>query len=328
MNRMKTKRSSRPLLWIFASLGLAVALLLRFANPDRYRPLLIQELEKSLGVPVSMERVRVGWQGGIAIQLQGLAVYQDRAAQQNRQPAIQTRKASAVLELGPLLRRELKVRSILLDGSISLAPPGQPGFQGKFSSSFDVSGKEILKTKDVKDLTAAGRIRLEEARLTDLNLLRELFTQLTLIPGLTSTLLSRLPPSVREKLAARDTVLEPVDLRVMLQRGELFFEDFRVATDTFELIGSARVGLDGTVNLPAQIRIEPALSGAVVRSVEELRPLADEQGHLMMPVLVRGRLPKLSVVPDLGYVTRRIFTSKAEDLLGGLLERVLEKNSE
>lgn len=81
-------------------------------DADRYRPQVVSRLEKALGRPVKLSRLSLGWHGGIAIQLQGLAIY-DHAASES-EPLIQVESASAVVRLAPLLRKELQVASVVL----------------------------------------------------------------------------------------------------------------------------------------------------------------------------------------------------------------------
>ena len=73
------------------------------------------------------------------------------------------------------------------------------------------------------------------------------------------------------------------------------------------------------------LRIDPELSAAVIRSVQELQPLTDAQGRMELPVVMQGRLPGVTVLPDVQYVASRVVATKAQELLGGLLQRALER---
>jgi len=92
---------------------LGVTLFLATFNADRYRPLLVSKLQGSIGRPVSLERLSLGWRNGIAVQLQGLAIAED--AQAGREPLIHVDSASAIVRLLPLLRKDVQVASIVLE---------------------------------------------------------------------------------------------------------------------------------------------------------------------------------------------------------------------
>jgi hypothetical protein len=194
--------------------------------------------------------------------------------------------------------------------------PGQPRLVGQLSAT-----AELRWTRD--RMVGSGVIRIERPRLENLNVIREVFDRLTILPGVTERLLARLPDSYRQKMLERDTRLEPVELRVVAQGDEIAWEQLRIASDTFEVLGSGAANLrTGQLRFPAQIRLEPALSAALIRSVEELELLADEEGRLSLPIVFDGILPRVAVGPDLEQVAQRLFLSKGMALVGRLLEKV------
>lgn len=220
---------------------------------------------------------------------------------------------------------QAKAEGLALEDLLAPAGPGEPALKGQLSCSFGGDFQGVSWPEISRSLSGDGWIHLENGVLSNVNLLREVFDRLTLIPGLTDTLLARLPPSYQERIAARDTRFEPIQMEVAVQAGVLSFRELRVATDSFSLTGSGQLDLAGALRLPAVIQVEPDLSEAIFRSVEELRFLADAQGRMEIPVLVQGNLPRVSAVPDLGYVATRLAASKGQELIGELLQKVFEK---
>lgn len=218
-----------------------------------------------------------------------------------------------------------KAENLAVEELLAPVGPNEPALRGRFSCSFGVDFQGKGWPEISRSVAGDGRIRLDNGVLSNMNLLREVFDRLTLIPGLTATLLARLPDSYRQKLNARDTRFEPVELSVAAKGGILSFQDVRLATDSFTLTGSGRLDLAGALHFPAVIQVEPDLSEAFFRSVEELRFLSDAQGRMEIPVLVQGQLPRVSAAPDLSYVAARLAASKGQELLGELLEKVFEK---
>ncbi|MBI3323248.1 MAG: AsmA family protein [Candidatus Omnitrophica bacterium] len=218
-----------------------------------------------------------------------------------------------------------KAEGLALEELLAPGGPGEPALRGRFSGSLsgDFQGKSWPEIS--RSLGGEGRIRLENGILSDMNLLREVFDRLTLIPGLTATLLARLPDSYRRKLSARDTRFEPIELSGAAKGGVLSFRDARVATDSFTLTGSGQLDLEGNLQFPARVEIEPQLSAALIGSVEELRYLADGEGRVVIPIILQGKLPRVSAIPDLGYVAAQLAASKGQELIGELLQKVFEK---
>lgn len=378
-------------LLIVGALGLIViaglgAFLATF-DADRYRPLVVRQLESALGKPVRLERVSLGWRGGLALQLKGLAV-------SGVEWTAQAEQVSATVRLLPLLRRQLQLSSLdIRDGRLRLRglivpierltveatagaeritltqcsarmaggtlgltgavervttqpsatiqatveqvrldalwpepAPHQPRLRGTLNGSFTGSTQGLSWPQISRSLSGQGRLTLTDARIDHLNILREVFRRLSILPGVLEALQARLPPSYQARLDARDTILHPVDLQVTAADGALTFAELQLETDDLILKGAGRVGLDGTLAAQASVWVDPDLSAAIIRSVNELQSLADAQGRLELPVAVQGTLPRVAVLPDLGQLGSRLIVQKAQEVIGGLLQRALEKH--
>lgn len=217
----------------------------------------------------------------------------------------------------------LTVQDVRLE---NLFPPteGQPGLQGKLTGAFAAQLEGRPAGADpIEGLTLQGRLRVQDGRISNFNLLREALVRLTVIPGLSESLLARLPPSYAEKLEAKDTTFRPLDMEFTLKGGAVSFKEFHVSTDSFDLLGTARIGLDGGLHVPAKILVEPELSAAFIQSVEELKYVA-EGDRIVLPVIVEGSVQKPNVRPDLQYVAGRLFSGQGQSLLGDLLNEVLD----
>ena len=97
----------------------------------------------------------------------------------------------------------------------------------------------------------------------------------------------------------------------------------RIETDSFALTSTGRAGLDGTLNVQAMVSIDPELSMALIKSLNELQYLADAQGSLNIPVVVGGSVAHPTVQPDVHYVASKLIQQKAQELIGGWLEKAL-----
>lgn len=430
-----------------ALLVAGVAIVIATFDADRYRPQLISQLESALGRPVKLDRIALGWQGGLAVQLQGLAIYEDVAKQ--LEPPIQVDSAQALVRLWPLLRRDVQVSSVVLmrprirasrdaDGRVSLmglaaaaspaaagsqqatvgdtavtfniaslritdgvlhwtddalrppvdlwlraldvtvtniapgqamdveargalnaqvqnlrvtgritlpnaaqpgsveqlklaverlpleqffssAAPGEPQLHGQLSTTVEGAVPTFDPAQVMRSLSGSGRLMLDEPKLVNLNILRTVFERLSMLPGLVERLEARLPESYRAKLTASDTVLAPMDIAMRVEGGAVRFDEVELRTDTVALTGTGQVGLDGTLEVRSTLRVEPLLSQAIIQSVNELQALTNPAGELELPVVIRGRLPRVAVVPDVQYVASKVIATKAVDLLGDLL---------
>ena len=436
------------ILVLVAVAGLAI--FIATFNLDRYRPQVIQQIETVVRKPVQIERLSLGWRGGIALEMKGLMIGSGDKAQP--EPIIQVEKVSSVVRLWPLLKKDIQVASVSIvrprlylerrpngsinlmelvppqeqkgvpastqraaeilplligmirveDGTIrvvdqmqqpplnlilenlevtvrnaslsrldlqnlsarlaggtvklkgtvegltsqpraklnanlekvaleSLLPaqaPGQPSVRGRLSASFDGSVQGTDPQQILATLAGNGQVNLSDGVFVNMNILREVFQKISILPGLVETLLTRLPESYQARFAENDTRLKNVQTQFSVSGGALSFSNLRVETDTFELGGAGQAGLDGSVNAKATLTVEPQLSAAIIRSVAELQYLTDKQGRLEFPVTIRGHAPRLALLPDVGHLASHLTREKAEELIGDVLNRVLNKKKD
>ncbi len=415
----------------------AAAIFIATFDGDRYRPQAVRALEERLGRAVDVRRLSLGWQGGLAVRAEGLAVYEGR--DRTGEPLAQAASAGAVVRLLPLLKRRIEVPSVTVEdasghwkdaaapatevwvkavdvtarlgrlpvdparldeveadvrvtdgtvrfsglaapvesirlaaamtggrielrsGSATLAggtlraggriehlavqprttltltaehlslerllptaAPGVPRLTGTLSASFEGTAHGLAAGDITRTLAGTGRLQLADGKIEGLNVLRAVFERLSMLPGLMERLQARLPEASRQRLEARDTVFQPVDLSMTVADGAIELRRLQVESDACALTGAARVGLDGRLSGQVTLAVEPGLSEAIIRSVNELQALADEEGRLSLPVDVQGRLPQVTVLPDLGDVASRLVATKTREWLGSVLGDVLK----
>ena len=94
---------------IFLLAASALAVFFFTFDLDRYRPVIVRQAEKTLGVPVSIGHLALTWQGGLAVSVNRLVVY-DPATKKNAVASVD--QAALTLRLLPLLRKSVEISSI------------------------------------------------------------------------------------------------------------------------------------------------------------------------------------------------------------------------
>jgi hypothetical protein len=167
-------------------------------------------------------------------------------------------------------------------------------------------------------------VTVEEGVITDMNILRDVFQKIAVIPGLMEKLMARLPQDYKSRLEEKDTRLKTIQLPFSVRNGTVDLPRLNVATDSFRVEGSGTYGLDQSAVMGmALVSVDRDLSVAMIRSVEELQYLTSAQGELQIPLSVRGRVPQIAVTPDLQSLGTKIAEQKAKEMLGGYLEKAL-----
>ncbi len=230
------------------------------------------------------------------------------------------------LSASPHTTAQVTMNALPLENLLPLANPNEPHLSGRLSFTFQGEAQGLSWAEVSRTLSGRGTLTLTDGVFVNLNVLEEVFRRLSILPGLVEALRARLPDSYQSKLSARDTVLQPIELPVTAEQGRLDLRDVRLASDTFVLTGSGAVRLDGTLTSQLMLQIDEPLSAAIIKSVKELQYLADAQGQLQIPVMMQGALPRVAVLPDVQYVAQRLLMTKTQELIGGLLQKALEKS--
>lgn len=217
----------------------------------------------------------------------------------------------------------VSAENLQLDKALPPGNPREPGLRGILSASFQGTALGLAGPQLAQTLSGNGKLVIREGIILNLNLVREIFQQMSILPGLVETLTNRLSESYRAKLEERDTVFQPVELPFVAQNGVIASDRLNFMTDSLALSGTGQLGLNGTVSCQAMLRIDRELSKAFIQSVKELQYLTFEDGRLGFPVKVQGRIEKPMVLPDLQYIGTRLAVSKTQEMLGGLLEKAL-----
>ena len=81
-------------------------------DADRYRPLVVKQLEAATGASIRLDRISLGWHGGVALDLHHLAVIPKLPASPD--PAMEVARAAIVVRWLPLLRKDIQIASVSL----------------------------------------------------------------------------------------------------------------------------------------------------------------------------------------------------------------------
>lgn len=100
------------LAFLLGAAVVAVAVFIATFDANRYRPLLVTRLQTAIGKPVQLQRMTLRWRNGVAIELHGLAIFEDADTQ--GEPLITVDSVSALVRLLPLLRKQVNVTSVAL----------------------------------------------------------------------------------------------------------------------------------------------------------------------------------------------------------------------
>ena len=201
------------------------------------------------------------------------------------------------------------------------AGEGRPALQGRLTLAASGTAVGTRWEQISQTLNGRGRAQINDGVILNYNALAAILQKLSKIPGVGDSILSGVPPAFQRTLSQPNTNLQPVDFFVNIHDGRMDFDRLTVATDAFEIAASGTIGLDSQVGARATLWMHPQLSSALVQSVPPVQLVTDSYGLIEIPLIIGGKLPHLSVKPDMDYLTSKIVSAKAGELVTSLLSK-------
>ncbi len=216
---------------------------------------------------------------------------------------------------------ELKIKDVDLE-EVSKLTEQPVVVQGKMSGLFEAKGKGF-KLSDVRsNLNLEGGLSVKDGRIKGVNLLRLVFEKLEALGISSNRILESLPDEYKEKLKLNDTVFQKIEFKTKLENLSLNIVRAVIESTGFSVRGNGSLGLNKVLSLDTNFKIAKDLSMRLVNSIEDLRPLLDEESQVSIPLRIVGKIPEVRFIPDFEYLTKNVIVTKGKDLL----KEVLDKN--
>ncbi len=200
--------------------------------------------------------------------------------------------------------------------------------QGRLLGQFSLHGQGVAPGALAKSLQGEGTLKIKDGKLVDLNVLKTVFSKMSMIPNLVDKIEANLPERYRKILQQKDTSLRKVEMAASMSERFLTLNKIEMQAEGFSLIGSGTVDFDQNLNLSWSLLIEKDLSASMVAAVQELQYIVTEAGQIQIPVRVTGKATAPVMLPDIEYLGKRILANRGKEELNKVLDKVFgEKKS-
>jgi hypothetical protein len=187
--------------------------------------------------------------------------------------------------------------------------------------SLDCELKDLVLSDPVRSAIARGSFSFKDGGIRGLNIPAQLISSLEGQPFVGASLRSRLPSELHSLIARPDTVIRNFKGDLAVEGGVIKFHSLLLESDLFSLRGPGEFNIvEGGLKLKSELVFAPELSAAVVARVKELKPLVDSTGHLVFPLAVSGRIPKVLVTPDIEAILKVVSTKQVAKVVDGVLK--------
>jgi uncharacterized protein involved in outer membrane biogenesis len=195
--------------------------------------------------------------------------------------------------------------------------------KGSLSGNTKISGAGFTP-EALEKMIGQSTFTILNGELVGMNILQSVLGRITIIPGLADAVESQLSAELRQKIGGKNTKIDKADVRTRIANSNVLIDEAQVEAQGFRLSANGRAGFDQTLAMKAEMVLLKELAGALMASAKQMAALADENGEIHIPVNITGKLPSLSFMPDMNYLSKRLIVNEGSKHL----DKVIEKNPE
>ncbi|MFH1678486.1 MAG: AsmA family protein [Candidatus Omnitrophota bacterium] len=306
---------------IFALLAVVLIVFALTFDANRYKGVLIEKLEESMARDVIIDNISLNILRGLSLEVKGISIKDKDKTWDDF--LLKAKSLSASVKIIPLLKKDIQIERLSIpELEINTGTgPGSPVFRCALDIKARILINDALEDDVLKALSAKGNMKLRNAVLDKMNILKTALDKLNMLPGVTQKLKDNMPEEYGMLLNQDYTAFEPISADFEIRDARIYFDKLLVESDTFYLSSKGSVGMtDQSLQLSSTFFIPKGLSGAFIKAVPEFEYLTDTNGLITMPLEIKGKIPNISVMPDLNYVLQRLIASKGRELLNKLFK--------
>ncbi|MFQ5682153.1 MAG: AsmA family protein [Candidatus Binatia bacterium] len=154
-----------------------------------------------------------------------------------------------------------------------------------------------------QSLQGEGETLVREGSLKDFNLVKQVLSKVTGIPGLSNLLSLRIPLRDRAIFERKDTPFDTLEASFTVKQGQIHTNDLLIVTPEYSINGKGWVTFDKAVQWDARLAMSRVFTQDLIAEHRNVRYIADRQGRLTVPFRLTGTLPNVQAEPDLQGLT-------------------------
>ena len=175
----------------------------------------------------------------------------------------------------------------------------------------------------MSSLQGSGKYTITNAKLLGVNIASETLQAVNNIPLVNGSLYGLVPPELEVQLGGKDTPIELLQGDFSLSNSELNTTKMLLKSTAFALDADGAVGFDQKVDLKSSITFSPEFSKALAMKSREVRRIFDTEDRLVIPLLIKGTLPKVAVLPNVQRLIETAGRRAIEEHGAKVIEKVL-----
>jgi uncharacterized protein involved in outer membrane biogenesis len=172
---------------------------------------------------------------------------------------------------------------------------------GRVQASGVGSGFETLKPR----LRGGGRLAVADGKLIGVNVVADGLRRVENVPGIGALVPTAVVQNHPRLFLSPDTDISSATLSFELHGNRATSRDIVVESPDYRVNAQGWFSLERKVELAAQVLVSEPLSSEIHSHKKNVVYLTNRQGEIVIPLEIKGTLPKVRVVPDARDIAQR-----------------------
>ena len=170
------------------------------------------------------------------------------------------------------------------------------------------------------------KVNISDAVFKGVNIGKTVLDKLETIPLIGSISTRDLTPEMRQSLTESDTNFKSIKGDLTLKNGSYLLNDIALSSNIFRAFGKGEILPNKTLNIQLLVALSPEISEIMSRRIREMHLLVNRAGEIEVPVKIAGTISNPRALPDISSLASRAARRTAEQAIGNILERALERH--
>ena len=232
--------------------------------------------------------------------------------------------ADATLGAQPSFVATLKTQNIDMQQALTAEKAKMAdNLRGQMSGEVSVAGRGSDFDEIKPTLQGKGQMAVKNGKLIGINLGAETLQKVKGIPGIdnliTPNVIARHPALFKD----RDTQLDQASLSFVLQGPRMTTHDLTVASPDYRMLADGWLDMDKNVDMSAHVLMSKQFSADLRADRKNVVYLEDPDGQIDIPVIIRGQLPKPSILPNIQALAQRATSQLIQKRGSKLIDKFL-----
>jgi uncharacterized protein involved in outer membrane biogenesis len=203
--------------------------------------------------------------------------------------------------------------------------------RGSLTGSVQIAGRGKGMYQVEPTLRGSGQARVDNGKLVGVNVVAQALRKIDNIPEIGALVPAVVVANHPELFKSPDTDIREASLTFQIAGPRIISHDIVVQSTDYSIFGDGWFDLDKNLDLTAKIKMSQAFSSELVGAKHNVVYLTNQNGEVVIPLRISGKLPHPAVVPDVAVIAQRAATHAVQGKLGELLQKngvggILKKN--